>query len=155
MVNIDISLYHHFCFNTIECLLLFIVIVMTNQTVNKFRSTVVHSNTIPAKEPHIIAFKDRQIAEESCSRSSRDTDGIPGNLSRSLQASQRIPMGTLSMLIVPSELSFPKKRITLFILMGVLFVSYIHKVKDKFVLLFSQTRKGCGAIGTTREWKCH
>lgn len=68
------------------------VIPLERKHVSLPRSTVVHSNTIPAKEPHIIAFKDRQIAEESCSRSSRDTDGIPGNLSRSLQASQRIPM---------------------------------------------------------------
>ena len=78
---------------------MFMVIVMTNQTVNIFRSTVVHSNAISAKDPHITtALKDRQIAEESCSRSSRETDGMPGNLSRTLQASQRIPMGTLSML---------------------------------------------------------
>ncbi|KAF8391131.1 hypothetical protein HHK36_023432 [Tetracentron sinense] len=66
------------------------------------RSTVVHSNTIPPKEqPNLASFKDRQITQETWNKNSRDTDGISGSLSRSLQAHQRIPLAKPGKVVGP------------------------------------------------------
>lgn len=61
------------------------------------RSTIVHSDIIPPKEQHSNAFitKDRQFKEDLCNSHSKFGDGIPGNLSRTSQAPQRIPQGNL------------------------------------------------------------
>lgn len=61
------------------------------------RSTIVHSNSIPPKEQsNIASFKDRQTAEDAYNKNSRDTDRIPMNVGRNMQAPQRIPLGTPS-----------------------------------------------------------
>lgn len=58
------------------------------------RSTIVHSNTVYVKDQTTTNAKDRQNGEESCSRISREFDGLHTNLSRSLQPTQRIiPQG--------------------------------------------------------------
>ncbi|XP_059663331.1 mitogen-activated protein kinase 20 isoform X1 [Cornus florida] len=68
------------------------VIPLERKHVSLPRSTIVPSNTVPPKEPpNVPTFKDRQCVVESCSRNSRDTDGIPGNLSRTSLAPQRMP----------------------------------------------------------------
>lgn len=71
-------------------------VVKFNFPFNDFhRSTIVHSNTIPPKEQsYIPPYKERQIGEEAYNKNSRDTDGISMNVMRSMQASQRIPLGT-------------------------------------------------------------
>jgi hypothetical protein len=59
------------------------------------RSTIVHSSSIPTKEQQNLAsFKDRHTAEEAYNKNPRDTEGIPVNISRTLQAQQRVPLGT-------------------------------------------------------------
>ncbi|KAA8524143.1 hypothetical protein F0562_010426 [Nyssa sinensis] len=64
------------------------------------RSTIVHSNTIPPKEqPNVATFKGRQIVEESCNRNTRDADH--GNLSRTSQAPQRIPLAKPGKVVGP------------------------------------------------------
>ncbi|KAK3021994.1 hypothetical protein RJ639_045648 [Escallonia herrerae] len=66
------------------------------------RSTIVHSNTIPPKEqPTVAIFKDRRTADESSSRNSSDADGIPGSLSRTAQAPQRIPLAKPGRVVGP------------------------------------------------------
>ncbi|KAK3039074.1 hypothetical protein RJ639_028525 [Escallonia herrerae] len=66
------------------------------------RSTIVHSNTIPPKEqPTVAIFKDRRTADESSSRNSSDVDGIPGSLSRTAQAPQRIPLAKPGRVVGP------------------------------------------------------
>uniref|UniRef100_A0A5B7A2L1 mitogen-activated protein kinase n=1 Tax=Davidia involucrata TaxID=16924 RepID=A0A5B7A2L1_DAVIN len=81
------------------------VIPLERKHVSLPRSTIVHSNTIPPKEqPNVATFKDRQIVEELCNRNSRDAD--QGNLSRTSQAPQRIPLakpGKVVGPVVPSE----------------------------------------------------
>ncbi|GAV65174.1 Pkinase domain-containing protein [Cephalotus follicularis] len=55
------------------------------------RSTIVHSNTIALKEqPTMGSFRERPNAEELYNKNSREPEGIPVNLSRTLQAQQRI-----------------------------------------------------------------
>ncbi|KAL0443757.1 UNVERIFIED_CONTAM: Mitogen-activated protein kinase [Sesamum latifolium] len=55
------------------------------------RSTIVHANAVPSAEQTTIAnARDRHNYEESCSRNSRDFDGLHNNLSRTLQQPQRI-----------------------------------------------------------------
>ncbi|PNT48083.1 hypothetical protein POPTR_002G059900v4 [Populus trichocarpa] len=57
------------------------------------RSTIVHSSSIPTKEQQNLAsFKDRHTAEEAYNKNPRDTEGIPVNISRTLQAQQRVPL---------------------------------------------------------------
>ncbi|KAF9687019.1 hypothetical protein SADUNF_Sadunf02G0050300 [Salix dunnii] len=60
---------------------------------NTCRSTIVHSSSIPIKEQQNPAsFKDRHTVEEACNKNPRDPEGIPVNISRILQAQQRIPL---------------------------------------------------------------
>ncbi|KAJ6709113.1 MITOGEN-ACTIVATED PROTEIN KINASE [Salix koriyanagi] len=57
------------------------------------RSTIVHSSSIPNKEQQNLAsFKDRHTVEEACNKNPIDPEGIPVNISRILQAQQRIPL---------------------------------------------------------------
>ncbi|KAJ6920362.1 mitogen-activated protein kinase 20 [Populus alba x Populus x berolinensis] len=71
------------------------------------RSTVVHSSSIPSKEQQNLAsFKDRHSAEEVYNKNPRDSEGIPINISRTLQAQQRIPLakpGKVVGSVVPYE----------------------------------------------------
>ncbi|KAJ6405544.1 hypothetical protein OIU84_013496 [Salix udensis] len=56
-------------------------------------STIVHSSSIPIKEQQNLAsFKDRHTVEEACNKNPIDPEGIPVNISRILQAQQRIPL---------------------------------------------------------------
>ncbi|XP_075498021.1 mitogen-activated protein kinase 20-like isoform X2 [Primulina tabacum] len=67
------------------------VIPLDRKHVSLPRSTIVHSNTIPPKEPLIIANAvDRRNGEELCSWNSRELDGLHSGSSRSLQPQQRI-----------------------------------------------------------------
>ncbi|KAH8509159.1 hypothetical protein H0E87_011068 [Populus deltoides] len=70
-------------------------------------STVVHSSSIPSKEQQNLAsFKDRHSAEEVYNKNPRDSEGIPINTSRTLQAQQRIPLakpGKVVGSVVPYE----------------------------------------------------
>lgn len=62
---------------------------------NIHRSTIVHSNIVPAKEQQNHAlYKERQNAEEAY-KNLKDTEAVPVNMARSMQAPQRIPLGTL------------------------------------------------------------
>ncbi|XP_059663333.1 mitogen-activated protein kinase 20 isoform X2 [Cornus florida] len=80
------------------------VIPLERKHVSLPRSTIVPSNTVPPKEPpNVPTFKDRQCVVESCSRNSRDTDGIPGNLSRTSLAPQRMPPGKVVGPVIPNE----------------------------------------------------
>jgi serine/threonine protein kinase len=58
------------------------------------RSTIVHSNTIPAKEQHHNPIRDRQSMQDSC-----NTEGIPVSLSRTSQ--QRIPIAKPGKVVGP------------------------------------------------------
>lgn len=82
---------------------------MTNCPIHyTHRSTIVHSNTVPPKDQHNYAsFKDRQNAEEAY-KNSKDTEAVHVNIARSMQAPQRIPLGTFSRYIfeVPFFLDF-------------------------------------------------
>ena len=65
------------------------------------RSTIVHSNAVPSKEQlRAPTLKDRQNGEEPCCRNPRDSDGLPGSLSRTLQTQQRIPQGAVSFMSI-------------------------------------------------------
>ncbi|PIN21350.1 Mitogen-activated protein kinase [Handroanthus impetiginosus] len=65
------------------------------------RSTV-HSKTLPPKEQTSIAnTRDRQESEESCSRNSRDFDGLHNSLSRTWQPPQRIPQAKPGKVVGP------------------------------------------------------
>ncbi|KAJ6399185.1 hypothetical protein OIU77_019853 [Salix suchowensis] len=69
------------------------VIPLERKHVSLPRSTVVHSSSIPSKEQlNLASFKDRHSAEEVYNKNSRDSEGIPVNISRTLQAQQRIPL---------------------------------------------------------------
>lgn len=57
-----------------------------------YRSTIVHSNTVPTQEQHSI--KDRQTAEAY----KRDSEAIHANLSRTTRTPQRIPLGMFTCL---------------------------------------------------------
>ncbi|RWR89081.1 mitogen-activated protein kinase 10-like protein [Cinnamomum micranthum f. kanehirae] len=80
------------------------VIPMERKHVSLPRSTVVHSNTIPIKEPQqltVASFKERQVADESC-KNPRDTDVMAGNLSRPpSHAQQRIPVAKPGKVVGP------------------------------------------------------
>ncbi|CDP06180.1 unnamed protein product [Coffea canephora] len=68
------------------------VIPFERKHVSLPRSTIVHSNAVPPKEQlRAPTLKDRQNGEEPCCRNPRDSDGLPGSLSRTLQTQQRIP----------------------------------------------------------------
>ncbi|KAL4379092.1 hypothetical protein GQ457_02G018540 [Hibiscus cannabinus] len=57
------------------------------------RSTIVHSNMIaPKEQPSLKSLKDRQNAEDAYGKGSRETEAIPLQLSKTLQAQQRIPL---------------------------------------------------------------
>lgn len=85
------------------------------------RSTIVHANTVPPKEQaNAPTFRDRP--GDSCSnRNSKDMDGVPVNPSRSSQAQQRIPLGTLSL----SLLIFIRTYYIYYILLHMLFCSLL------------------------------
>ncbi|KAJ6412414.1 hypothetical protein OIU84_005462 [Salix udensis] len=69
------------------------VIPLERKHVSLPRSTVVHSSSIPSKEQlNLASSKDRHSAEEVYNKNSRDSEGIPVNISRTLQAQQRIPL---------------------------------------------------------------
>ncbi|PSS16401.1 Mitogen-activated protein kinase [Actinidia chinensis var. chinensis] len=66
------------------------------------RSSIVHSNTIPPKEQtNVATYRDRQISEQSSSRNSRDAEHVPGNILRSSQAPQRIPLAKPGRVVGP------------------------------------------------------
>ncbi|XWS33012.1 hypothetical protein CRYUN_Cryun22dG0040800 [Craigia yunnanensis] len=78
------------------------VIPLERKHVSLPRSTIVHSNTIvPKEQPNINSLKDRQNAEEACSKSSRETEAVPVHLSRTLQAQQRIPIAKPGKVVGP------------------------------------------------------
>ncbi|GLT54272.1 hypothetical protein SLA2020_274840 [Shorea laevis] len=78
------------------------VIPLERKHVSLPRSTIVHSNTIPPKEQsNNASFKDRQTAEEAYNKNSRDTDRIPMNLGRTMQAPQRIPLAKPGKVVGP------------------------------------------------------
>ncbi|XWS30083.1 hypothetical protein CRYUN_Cryun24cG0087900 [Craigia yunnanensis] len=83
------------------------VVPLERKHVSLPRSTIVHSNTIaPKEQPSIISLKNKQNAEESHSKSSRETEVVPVHLSRTLQAQQRIPLakpGKVVGQVVPYE----------------------------------------------------
>lgn len=60
------------------------------------RSTIVHSNTVPPKEQQNLS-RDRQAAQEVYNKNSKESEGIPANLSRTLPAQQRFPLGIISL----------------------------------------------------------
>ena len=61
------------------------------------RSTIVHSNTVPAKDQHnFVSYKDRQNPEETYKNSKDSSEAVHVNMSRAMQAPQRIPLGTHS-----------------------------------------------------------
>ncbi|KAL6144230.1 hypothetical protein ACLB2K_054925 [Fragaria x ananassa] len=65
------------------------------------RSTIVHSNTVPPKEQQNYAYvKDPKQADEVY-KNSRDTEGIHVNLSRTMQAPQRIPLAKPGRVVGP------------------------------------------------------
>ena len=72
----------------------------------KYRSTIVHSNTVPPKEQQNYAFlKDQKNAEEAY-RNSRDSEAVHVNLSRTMQTPQRISLGTLDNLLEFAAIPF-------------------------------------------------
>ncbi|KAK9150803.1 hypothetical protein Syun_009112 [Stephania yunnanensis] len=65
------------------------VIPLERKHVSLPRSTVVHSNTIPPKEQlNLGVYKEQQIPEHACNKSS--ADGMLGNISRSSHSRQRV-----------------------------------------------------------------
>ncbi|XP_075481731.1 LOW QUALITY PROTEIN: mitogen-activated protein kinase 20-like [Primulina tabacum] len=73
------------------------VIPLDRKHVSLPRSTIVHSNTIPPKEPSIIANAvDRQNGEELCSWNSRELTGLHSGSSRTTQPQQRITQVVLT-----------------------------------------------------------
>ncbi|KAK9285543.1 hypothetical protein L1049_024738 [Liquidambar formosana] len=78
------------------------VIPLERKHVSLPRSTIVHSNTNPPKEqPNIATSRDRQMADDTCNKNSRDTDSFPGNQSRTLQGPQRIPLAKPGKVVGP------------------------------------------------------
>ncbi|XP_062105760.1 mitogen-activated protein kinase 20 isoform X3 [Humulus lupulus] len=72
------------------------VIPLERKHVSLPRSTIVHSNTVPAKDQHnYTSSRDRQNTEEAY-KNLKDTDTVHVNIARSMQAPQRIPLGTYS-----------------------------------------------------------
>ncbi|PRQ52070.1 putative mitogen-activated protein kinase CMGC-MAPK family [Rosa chinensis] len=77
------------------------VIPLERKHVSLPRSTIVHSNTVPPKEQQNYAYlKDQKHAEEAY-KNSRDTEGIHVNLSRTMQAPQRIPLAKPGRVVGP------------------------------------------------------
>lgn len=64
------------------------------------RSTIVHSNTVPPKEQQNLS-RDKQAAEEVYSKSSKESEGIPVNFSRTLPAQQRFPLAKPGKVVGP------------------------------------------------------
>ncbi|KAH9706241.1 mitogen-activated protein kinase 20 [Citrus sinensis] len=64
------------------------------------RSTIVHSNTVPPKEQQNLS-RDRQAAEEVFNKNSKESEGIPANLSRTLPAQQRFPLAKPGKVVGP------------------------------------------------------
>ncbi|KAJ0054279.1 hypothetical protein Pint_01428 [Pistacia integerrima] len=66
------------------------------------RSTIVHSNTVNPKEQPSIGSRDRQAAaEEAYNKNSRESEGIPSNMSRTLPAPQRFPLAKPGKVVGP------------------------------------------------------
>ncbi|PON69451.1 Serine/threonine protein kinase [Parasponia andersonii] len=77
------------------------VIPLERKHVSLPRSTIVHSNTVPAKDQHNYAsFKDRQNAEEAF-KNSKDMEAVRVNIARSMQAPQRIPLAKPGRVVGP------------------------------------------------------
>ncbi|KAH6795558.1 hypothetical protein C2S51_036544 [Perilla frutescens var. frutescens] len=68
------------------------VIPLERKHISLPRPTIVHSGAVLLpKDQTTVNPKDRQNGEESCSRNTRDFDGLHSSLSRTLQPPQRIP----------------------------------------------------------------
>ncbi|EEF33859.1 big map kinase/bmk, putative [Ricinus communis] len=67
------------------------VVPLERKHVSLPRSTIVHSNIVPPREQNVSSLGDRQSAEETYNKSSRDSEGIHVNI-LALQATQRIPL---------------------------------------------------------------
>ncbi|KAH7577445.1 hypothetical protein ACOSP7_001651 [Xanthoceras sorbifolium] len=77
------------------------VIPLERKHVSLPRSTIVHANTVPPKEQNNGAsLRDRQ-AEEVYNKNSRETEGIPANLSRAMQAPQRFTLAKPGKVVGP------------------------------------------------------
>lgn len=77
------------------------VIPLERKHVSLPRSTIVHSNNVPAKEQQNHAlYKERQNAEEAY-KNSKDTEAVPVNMARSMQAPQRIPLAKPGRVVGP------------------------------------------------------
>lgn len=76
------------------------VIPLERKHVSLPRSTIVHSNTIPPREQNMVTLRDRQTAEESYNRNSRDSEATHINVS-TLQAPQRIPQAKPGKVVGP------------------------------------------------------
>jgi hypothetical protein len=89
----------YYLFPWLKSILLVVRLIFLWPLKDMCRSTVVHSSSIPSKEQQNLAsFKDRHSAEEVYNKNPRDSEGIPINISRTLQAQQRIPLGTIRVL---------------------------------------------------------
>ncbi|CAK7346686.1 unnamed protein product [Dovyalis caffra] len=78
------------------------VIPLERKHVSLPRSTIVHSSSIPSKEQQNLAsFKDRHTAEEAYNKNPRDSEGNSINISRTLQAQQRIPLAKPGKIVGP------------------------------------------------------
>ncbi|XP_021692768.2 mitogen-activated protein kinase 20 isoform X2 [Hevea brasiliensis] len=76
------------------------IIPLERKHVSLPRSTIIHSNTIPPREQNIASLRDRQAAEETYSKNSRDSEGTHVNIS-TLHAPQRIPMAKPGKVVGP------------------------------------------------------
>ncbi|KAJ7965092.1 Mitogen-activated protein kinase [Quillaja saponaria] len=77
------------------------VIPLERKHVSLPRSTIVHSNSTPQKErSNVASCKDQQTAEDY-NKNSRDTEGIPVNVSRSMHGPQRIPLAKPGKVVGP------------------------------------------------------
>ncbi|KAL5582588.1 hypothetical protein UlMin_015030 [Ulmus minor] len=63
------------------------------------RSTIVHSNTVPAKD--FVSYKDRQNPEETYKNSKDSSEAVHVNMSRAMQAPQRIPLAKPGRVVGP------------------------------------------------------
>ncbi|XP_041005472.1 mitogen-activated protein kinase 20 [Juglans microcarpa x Juglans regia] len=78
------------------------VLPLERKHVSLPRSTIVHSSTIPPKEQsNIASSKDIQTAEVGYNKNSRDKDGVPMNVGRTMQTSQRIPLAKPGKVVGP------------------------------------------------------
>ncbi|XP_062105759.1 mitogen-activated protein kinase 20 isoform X2 [Humulus lupulus] len=77
------------------------VIPLERKHVSLPRSTIVHSNTVPAKDQHnYTSSRDRQNTEEAY-KNLKDTDTVHVNIARSMQAPQRIPLAKPGRVVGP------------------------------------------------------